>query len=337
MEPGNEPAKKSGNALWKQLLALVIGGVLLYFAFAGCDIEKTLTYMQDVNLFYVGLVFLSGVISHFIRAVRWIILLKPVAERNISLFNSFYAVMVGYAVNVVIPRGGEVARLVSINRLEKLPIAAVLPTMFIDRLIDLVLLAFLLGLTLTVLPKSILETYPLLVPGGTLMLVGAVVALLLLPHTAKIIRFFTAKEFVKKALPEKIMNKLAGIVDDFEKGASCLNNPMNYPIIAGLSILMWFFYWLNFYLMTYAFHLNEKVGLLDCVIAFTVGTVGVLIPTPGSAGGYHLLVQQGLVQTTGLDKEQALAFATVLHVVAFVGSTVIPAAICMVVERLKKK
>jgi uncharacterized membrane protein YbhN (UPF0104 family) len=87
--------------------------------------------------------------------------------------------------------------------------------------------------------------------------------------------------------------------------------------------------------MLYAFKLESKVTIVDSLIAFTVGTVGVLVPTPGSAGGYHLLVQQGLMLTSGLDKEQSLAFATVLHVVAFIVVTCLPAAFCVIVEALR--
>ncbi len=337
MTQETELPKQERPAIWKLLLMLVLAGTLLYFAFRGCDLEKMAEYVKEVNPSYIVLVFFSSIFSHFLRAVRWVILLKPVADRKVSLWHSFYAIILGYAVNVVIPRGGEVARLVELSRLEKLPWAGVMPTMLIDRLIDIAVLAFLLGFTLTVLPASVLQSMPWLVPSGVTMLIAAAVGLILMPKLSWLFRKVLSIRFVAKSLPQKISGAVEEKMSEFDKGAKCLSDPIAYPLIALLSALMWFFYWLNFYLMLYAFNLQDRVGPIDCLIAFTVGTVGVLVPTPGSAGGFHLLVQQGLMLTSGLAKEQALAFATVLHVNNFIITTCVPAAICMLIQSTKKK
>ncbi|MDZ4834407.1 MAG: lysylphosphatidylglycerol synthase transmembrane domain-containing protein [Candidatus Melainabacteria bacterium] len=323
--------------IWKLIAAVVLGLGMLYLAFRGCDFQKIGHYMQQVDPLFVAAVFVIGVFSHVLRSIRWTIFLEPVAGRKVSLWHSFYAVMIGYAVNVVIPRGGEVARLVEMSRLEKLPWAGVMPTMFIDRLIDMVMLAILLGLTLTVLPESILKMLPWLVPVGIATAVGATLGLVALPFTSKILRFFTAMPFVKNNIPARIVTILEEKTLEFDKGARCLTNPVTYPMIAGLSVLMWFCYWLNFYVMIFAFHLQDKVSAKDSLIANTIGTLGVLIPTPGSAGSFHVFIQQGLELTSHLEKEQALAFATILHIIAFVTVPVLPAAICMMIESFKKK
>lgn len=332
-----ELPKQERPAIWKLLVMLVLAVALLYFAFRGCDLEKIAEYIKQVDPTYFVLVFFSSLVSHVIRAVRWVVLLKPVADRNVSLWHSFYAIILGYAVNVVVPRGGEVVRLVQLSRLEKLPWAGVMPTMLIDRLIDIAVLAFLLGLTLTVLPASVLQSLPWLVPSGVCMLIAAAIGLILLPKLSWFFRKILSIGLIARMLPEKIASAVDTKMSEFDKGSKCLSDPIAYPLIAVLSVLMWFFYWLNFYLMLYAFNLQGRVGPIDCLVAFTVGTVGVLVPTPGSAGGFHLLVQQGLMLTSGLDKEQALAFAAVLHVNNFIITTCVPAAICMLIQSLRQK
>jgi len=332
-----EPTKQDRQPIWKLILALVLGVGLLYFAFRGIDFEKMMQYMKEVNPLYVCIIFVVGVVSHVLRAVRWVILLKPVAERNVSLWNSFYAVIMGYAINVVIPKGGEVARIVEISRLEKIPWAGVAPTLVIDRLLDVVLLAFLVGTTLTVLPQSVLDQFPGLAQSGVAMVIGAVVGLLLLPKLSAIIRFFIAIPTFKKLIPERILGVLESKIDEFDKGTKCLNNPMNYPIIAVLSVLMWACYVGNFYLMILAFNLQDKVSPINSLIAFTIGTLANFVPTPGSAGGFHVLVQQGMMMTTDVNKEQALAVATLLHIMAYVVVSCIPAAFCVLVQSFKKK
>ncbi len=340
-------AQRPKSQLWKQILAFVLGIALLYFAFSGTDINKTLAYASNVNIFYLVVVCFTGLIAHLLRAVRWLIFLKPVAGRNVGLFHSFYAVIIGYAVNIVIPRGGEVARLVAINRLERIPIAGVLPTLLIDRLIDFVFLACLVGISLNLLPDSLLQALPAKMGWNlpplvyrfacAIMLGASLLGLVLLPLTARIIGWLTSIDMVVKALPERVLIKLKELTADFEKGASCLNNPFNYPLIAFLSLLMWACYWLNYYLILFAFRLENQVSAKDALISFTIGSVGVLIPTPGSAGGVHLLVQKGLMLTCNLPPEQGLAVATVYHAMAFIIATCIPAAGCILIEMFLKR
>lgn len=332
-----EPVKQGKQPVWKLLVAILLGAGLLYFAFRGIDLQRMMQYMQEINPFYVFLIFAVGILSHFLRALRWIILLKPVAERNVSLWNSFYAVILGYAVNVVIPKGGEVVRLVEMSRLEKLPWAAVAPTLLIDRLLDVALLALLVGVTLTVLPQSVLETVPWLVPGGLLMVAGATIGMLLLPKLSAIVRWFMNLEIIKKALPEKVTTILMEKLAEFEVGTKCLTSPVTFPIIAFLSIAIWACYWVSFYLMLFAFNMQALVSATDCLITFTIGTLSNFVPTPGAAGGFHLLVQQGLMINGQVNKEQALAYATVLHIMNYIVVSCVTAAVCVLIQSFKKR
>jgi glycosyltransferase 2 family protein len=85
-----------------------------------------------------------------------------------------------------------------------------------------------------------------------------------------------------------------------------------------LSVLIWFTYWLNFYLMVFAFGLEDNINAVKCLIIFTIGSVGSLIPTPGSIGSIHYLVKMAAVATAQISAEQALAFATTLHLFTFI-------------------
>lgn len=335
--PDTDNAPRPKTDLLKLLLALLLGIGLLWLAFKDSDFGAILESLKTINLFYLVLVFVTGLLSHIVRAVRWIWLLKPVAEKPVSLWNSFYAVIVGYAVNVAIPRGGEVARLVAISKMEKLPWAAVLPTMFIDRLLDIASLVILIGLSLTVLPPELLAQYPTLVPGGVTMLIASLIALALLPFGHKIISWFLSLALIKKFLPEKLREKLAEISSQFDKGTKSLLDPLAYPVIGFFTSIMWLLYGLNFYLMLFAFHIQDKVGIKNCLITFTIGSAGNLIPTPGTAGTFHVLVKEALVKTADLDPNLALAYATVLHLMCFVIVTCVPAAICVLLNGMINK
>ena len=330
IELKSEP--KQTTSWWKLLLAVLLGLGLLWLAFKDCNFEELKSYLNNLNLFWIIVCFVVGVISHLVRAVRWIWLLKPIADRKVSLWNSFYAVIVGYAVNVAIPRGGEVAGLVAISKMEKLPWAAVLPTMFIDRILDLFALVVLIGISLTLLPKEYLNSMPWLIPGGVVMLIASTIALVLLPKADAIISWFANKEWVKKILPATLIEKLIELSSQFDKGTKSLVDPIGYPVIGFFTAFMWFLYGLNFYLMLLAFNIADKVGFKNTLISLTIGSAGNLIPTPGSSGSFHLLVKGALVETSHLNENLALAYATILHLVTFVIVPCIPAAICLAIN-----
>lgn len=317
-EPGS-------NNLVKRLAAFAFAALLLWLTFKDCHWSELCRYMQTIQIWPVIALFVSGFASHLLRAYRWIFLLAPLTKKKISLFNSFYAVIIGYAVNIAIPRGGEVVRLVSICRTESLPWAGVLSTMLIDRMLDLALLVFLLGCCLQILPPDLLASMPWLKSGGISILICTVIGLVLLPYVGAILKKLLGLPLIISRLPEKLRSKLAELAEQFDTGTTALKNPLKYPLIAGLGLLIWFCYWLNFYLIVFAFNLQDKIDPLKCLIIFTVGSVGVLIPTPGSAGGFHMLVKNSMVMTTGVPPDQALAYATVLHFLSFILVPCIPA------------
>ncbi len=279
-------------------------------------------------------------LSHFIRALRWLILLKPITQdlssnspkKPVSLWHSFSAVIFGYATNVVVPRGGELVRLISITKMEKLPWASVLSTLFVDRLLDIVLLGLMVGSTLTILPQSIKSQLPWLLPSGLCLGIGSLFVLLVLPQMAAIIAWFISLPAVNKLISAKAKQALLNLLAQFEAGTRSLTNPLSYPTIALLTFSIWFLYWLSYYLTVLALDLGSCVSIKDSIIVFTIGTVGVLVPTPGCIGPFHLLVSQALMLTTGLTQDKALAFATVLHIFAFVLVPCLTALVCFAID-----
>lgn len=323
-----QPAARPG--MGKQLVGIAFAGVFLWLAFRGADPAKLWTYIQQVQPVFLAAVFLSGLASHLLRAWRWVLLLQPLSERKISFWNSFCAVMYGYAVNVVVPRGGEVARLVSISKSEDLPWVGVLSTMFIDRLLDIALLVLLLGATLVAFPMP--EGMSFLVPGGIGLTVATLSGLVALPRMAAIINWALTRKSVTNRLSANIINKVEQLAAQFDTGCKSLTNPITYPAIGLLSVAIWFCYWLNFYFMIWAFNLNGKVSAMQSLTVFTIGSVGVLVPTPGNVGSFHYLVSQALAFVSGINSDQSLAFASLLHAFCFVIVTCLPAAICFVMQ-----
>lgn len=313
----------------KQGAGLAIAALFLFLAFKDCDREKLFFYMQGLDFRFVILSILISILSHVIRAWRWNILLAPISQHPIKLLNSFSAVIYSYVVNLVIPRGGEIARLVSICRSEKLHWAAVLPTLLIDRLLDIALLVLLLGITLTSLPTAGINL-PWLNQAGIILCILTVIGMATLPFTGRIIRFL--KTAIRQKIPPALEERIEMLSRQFDLGTKCLTNPLKLPEIIFQSLFMWVCYFITFYAMIYAFHIETKISLSQALVVFTVSSVGVLVPTPGSVGSYHYLASITLQKLAGLNSEHALAFATTMHLCTFILSCALPAAVCALLQ-----
>jgi len=149
------------------------------------------------------------------------------------------------------------------------------------------------------------------------MCVLVVIGLVALPFVGTILERILNLAFVKNKIPHKYVETIQNLARQFDQGTRALKNPIAYPSIAILSAAIWFSYWVVFYLMIMAFGLTDRVSLINSFLVFTIGSIGVLVPTPGSVGSYHILVSQALVMTCAIDKDQALAFATLLHFLTF--------------------
>jgi uncharacterized protein (TIRG00374 family) len=330
------PAKAKFN-VGQQIATALVALLFIWLSFRGAHVGEIWKLSRQADPFFLVAIFLSGLASHIFRACRWLVLLKPLSATKISLWNSFSAIMFGYAVNIVVPRGGEVVRLITLSKLEKIAWASVLPTLLIDRLLDIAMLALLLGATLAILPPAITTAMPWIVPSGISLSIMSVVILLLLPRLGLIAKWFISLPPVAKIIPGKLKDKFADLIRQFEEGTAALTDPLAYPALAVLSLTIWFFYWLNMYLMVCAFHLQDRVTIIDTIIIFAVGSASVLVPTPGSIGSFHFMISQALMLTARIGQDQALACATVLHAMSFVLVAVISSAFCLAVDALKAR
>jgi len=74
--------------------------------------------------------------------------------------NLFSAVMVGYAINNVTPRGGELVRPYILARREKISKSAVFGTIIVERVIDIIFLMLMFGIVFLASHTIILKAFP---------------------------------------------------------------------------------------------------------------------------------------------------------------------------------
>ena len=104
--------KKFAISTLKIGLPLALGGYLVWYFFSTLTPEEKDQIAEAVkaaNYWWVLLSAVPAVLSHVSRAYRWKYTLEPLGYKP-DFWNSFFSVMIGYAVNLAIPRLGEISR-----------------------------------------------------------------------------------------------------------------------------------------------------------------------------------------------------------------------------------
>ena len=131
----------------KTTLPLLLGGVLVWYSLAGMDQEKMITHLRTANYGWIFLGLFFGVLSHLSRAYRWKFMLAPMGYKP-KFTNSVLAVLIGYFVNLAIPRAGEVSRATVMVNYENIPFQKGFGTIVAERIADMIMMFLIIGITL---------------------------------------------------------------------------------------------------------------------------------------------------------------------------------------------
>ncbi|MGA9119522.1 MAG: lysylphosphatidylglycerol synthase transmembrane domain-containing protein [Bacteroidota bacterium] len=307
------------------ILSAFLSLVFLFFAFRGTDFGQLAHSMEQADYAWLFISLLCLFLSHIVRAYRWRYLLDPV-KPSIGLRNLFSAVMIGYFMNNVLPRAGELARPYALSRMESLPASSAFGTVVMERLLDVMMFLVLVAILPLVYSGSLAVTFPWIVPSGIIISViiffafAGIVILLLRPSlTARLLTFSA------RFLPRWISDRMGKLVHAFLDGFRTLTQPGRLVAITLLSFGVWFLYAEMTYTAFFAFHLQDRLDFASSIVVLTVASVGVAIPTPGGTGSYHVLVSQALTKLYGVDAPTALSYATLTHAFSFIAVSIVGA------------
>jgi glycosyltransferase 2 family protein len=304
---------------FKATISLILTGIFLWIAFHNVDWQSLLqTFRTTKPAGIIGAAVIV-IFSCVPRAWRWQILLAPVSK-EIHFSSAFKAVLIAYAGNNVFPRAGEFARVVSLTRSHPLPIGAVVASVIVERLLDMLALLFLFAIVLFFARDKIAQAFPGLESVGILALVGVICAfLMLIVLSIYGERGIEKFESLTRKLSPNIAQKISNLLRAFLQGMAGISSAQSYVGILISTVIINFCYILSIYLPFYSFGFVEQynLGLFDATVVMVLASVGIVIPTPGGAGTYHFFCSQTLHIFYNIPEVQALAFATVVHGAAF--------------------
>jgi glycosyltransferase 2 family protein len=307
------------RSFFKYILIFGATVFLVWFSLRGLVVVGTSNTLSDKwNYLYTtwqkadkGWLFLMAgisMVSHLLRAERWRMLLRT-SGNGTSLHHSFLSLMLGYLVNLVIPRGGEVSRCYNLYQLNKTPVQVSLGTVVVERLIDVFLLLTIVGLAFLLQTEKLLAFIESLALGqstsnnsiSTLILAGLIVIVVL-----AILFWLVGRN---KKLKEKLLTLYVG----FKAGLLSIKKLSNPTLFVIYSISIWVLYFIMSYTVMLAFSSTASLGIGAVLSVFALGSIAMAAPLPGGAGAYHALVPAGITFLYGINLSDAIAFVFVFH------------------------
>lgn len=298
----------------------------IYLAFKDIDFSELLYELSKANYAIAIIGMLVGVVlGSYIRALRWKYFLDPL-KKDISIGNLFSAVMIGYMMNAIIPRSGEVSRPLLLAKKESISRASAFGTIVVERIFDMLSMFLVFGVCLLFYRQKISEVFgqynieiiSLYFSIAILLFVGFVIVMLLnLEKTESILTSLT-----KRFLPERFQEKIHRIFISLINGFLFIKYPRDYLKIAVLSVSLWLSYALSSYITFFAF--NIDLNFFDANLVLTMMSFAMTLPLPGnSAGTFHLFTKLTLVSIYGINAEIAIGYATVSHLLGLIAIIII--------------
>jgi uncharacterized membrane protein YbhN (UPF0104 family) len=284
--------KKRIVPLLKYLVFLGIGVFLIWWSLQHIPRDKWGEFKRSLataNYLLIVPVFLILTASHWVRAMRWRVLMQPMGYRP-SLLNTFFAVMIGYLANLAVPRLGEVLKCTILARYEKVPAEKLVGTIVAERAVDV------LSLGIVFLLAMIMQ-YDVVGEYGRQLLsqlfensagrfswlrVGVVAGTLLLLVIAVKVWFRQFSHLQVVVLAKKI---LRGIWE----GLLSIRNLQHKWTFLLYTILIWALYifgtWIGFLATTG----TAGLGIQHALSALAFASIGMII-TPGGIGAYAYFI-----------------------------------------------
>jgi len=295
---------------WKKIIQyvifLAIAILFLWLASRGIPYEKMLAHIKTVKLWPLSLVFIGGLGSHFLRALRWKLLIDPMGY-NVKASNTFLSIMIGYLVNLVTPRMGEVARCGVLSVYEKVPADKLAGTMIAERAFDLVTLIAVFFITYLV-EYSTVNTFIQENLFGPLTerfnAQGLAIAAIVLATILAAFIFLRKKIFSSE-------NKIVGIVRNILEGLGSIRKLKNPWLFIGYTAGIWFLYLFMTTLGFWAFEGLNYMSFREGLSVLSFGTIGFIVPAPGGMGSFQYFVSLTLHEMYWVEESLALAYANV--------------------------
>lgn len=291
---------------------MAVGAGLFYLAFRNTEFEKLANDFRKADYTYVILSIIMGYLAFISRGMRWVLLLEPLGKKP-NTWNAIHSVTIGYFANLLVPRAGELARCTALYQTDDIPVNRLFGTVILERVIDFLMLLFLVLLTLILEFDLLMELFDTAFSAtqgsedsnsGLYIKLGiaafGVIGILTL--------YLLREKFMMHPLYQKVRDFWEGIKEGL-KSISQLKSKT--PFILH-TIFIWLMYYLMVYICVFSLDATKDLSPSSGLLVMIAAGFGMVVPTPGGIGAYHYLVMLGL-GVLGVASDDGVSFATLVH------------------------
>jgi glycosyltransferase 2 family protein len=288
--------------LGRAALGLAISAIALALVVRTVDIESAWAIVKTAQPPWIVLLLAFVVLDVLLRAIRWRVLLAPLAR--ISTRTTSASLLVGYLANNVLPaRLGEVVRAHDLGGRTGLSRSAILGTIVVERVVDTMVVVAIASVAILVLSvRGIVASAVLVGLAVTALLavgVAAGIAAHRLPGASRVAAFLDRWPRVREALTR------------LREGLAVASDVRTLVAAVGLSIASWSCTVLAFAAAA------QSIGVEPTIAQAALLAAGVNLATaipagPGYVGTFELAAIT-IAASVGIDRESAFAFALLVH------------------------
>lgn len=309
----------------RTVVGLVLTLILLGWVLRDVSPGEVARELREADLFLLLLAVALTMAGFAVRAVRWGILLSPL-ERDIPFRPRFAAVMIGFAVNNLLPaRVGEFARAIALARVTTVATAASFATLVVERILDGLVLVALLFAAMSTTDFPFLADVGGVDPRAAARVVAVAMAavgvalLLLVVFPTRSVRL---AESLARALPLRMRQPLVAALQSFLAGLAVLRSGRLFVVSALLALGQWLLTAVSFLVAFRAFGIDE-VPFAGAAFLQSLISLAVAVPSsPGFFGPFEAAARVGLA-LWAVQPDKAVSFAVGFHIAGFIPVTVI--------------
>ncbi|RAI95062.1 lysylphosphatidylglycerol synthase transmembrane domain-containing protein [Algoriphagus yeomjeoni] len=303
-----------GQKYIKQFIQVVISlGIaiwIFWFLYKDIALDSLIDQVKSSNWSWIVFSILISILGYFVRSWRWTLLIDTEEGQKVTVTRAYHALMVGYLVNMLIPRAGEVARCGVLTRTNGISIGYLIGTVIVERSVDLlclvsvILLAFMVErelflnlanqlISIDSLGEQLLSNLPIVIGGLAILL---------------LLVFYILKRFRDHGLINKLQHFFREILSGL-KQIGTLANPAGFWIS---SISLWVIYFLTMYTIAFGIPSTANLSSGEILLVMVMGSIGMVAPVQGGIGTFHALVAFILIQL-GISEVDGKIFAAIIH------------------------
>ncbi len=268
----------------------MLGLFLIYISYSQFSSEQINAIKKDIidaNYWWIALGMFLALLSHLSRAWRWNYMLHAIGYRPKYLHNVI-AIGAGYAMNLLIPRSGEVSRAVIVNRTDGVPVDKAIGTIIAERVLDFIILLLITATALLVAGDRVFQFF-----NDRLGAAFAKAELSQFIYLA--IGLVVLTTLVVLALKHfNILHKLRNFISGLKEGFMTIWTMKKKWLYLAHTVFIWVMYLLMFYVSVFAIPALSTIPIAGILSAFVAGSFAVAF-TNGGLGAYPLFIAQVLV------------------------------------------